>query len=609
MRKEEGITLIALVVTIIVMLILVLVTINIAMDGGLFSNAKKASRDYKIAQIKEQIEISKMNAATDFDFKTRISSLFDNAEAADTFVNLASIKRDVENAFKDDIEKGKMRVEIETYFSKATGQIDTSNLSQEEQELYNRITDIEECYTLLEDLNIIGKYYKENTDKMTAPAEEVLAEINGLLSPNSMVTQTLEDVEAWQHPQDVNSLGDFVTAFISSIFNKYVGLTFIAFVQIGYAELTVTYTEPGYDMVQFVVFANGTNGMRTQDQMDWLYDENDGNLTLKAYIGTKSNITVPTEIDGNPVVAIDKYVLTKGEQVYITPLVDIDLYGNGTLYTLTRSNYQIFIPLANSEFGFNFDEDATFDEVAEALQLTEVDGVFYIATTQETGQLTKIIPNVSLTIPSASIEIKDRAFSGAYITSLSLPEGVVIGDRSFQSIPLKNLTIPKNASVGNYAFGGSSIEKLDIQDGAVLLSHPFEQCNELTTIRIGNVQGASNGFYEDYYVEKLILGEGLTDQPWGIYSDGLEELYLPESIIAFFVEKYDDPNYTGGSIYMHYERNGNNGLTVYAKVPSTWESSEIADNKAKAAHMADNMTNSTVTFIWEGDPGYKSPTF
>lgn len=43
MRSQKGITLIALVITIIVMLILVGVTITMAVNGGLFNYAKEAS--------------------------------------------------------------------------------------------------------------------------------------------------------------------------------------------------------------------------------------------------------------------------------------------------------------------------------------------------------------------------------------------------------------------------------------------------------------------------------------------------------------------------------------------------------------------------------------
>lgn len=55
MRSKRGITLIALIITIIVMLILVGVTINISAKGKLFEVARKASDDYEREQIRENL--------------------------------------------------------------------------------------------------------------------------------------------------------------------------------------------------------------------------------------------------------------------------------------------------------------------------------------------------------------------------------------------------------------------------------------------------------------------------------------------------------------------------------------------------------------------------
>ena len=54
MREKNGITLIALVITIIVMLILVAVTISLAVNGGLFSYAGRAAHDTELAKQEEQ---------------------------------------------------------------------------------------------------------------------------------------------------------------------------------------------------------------------------------------------------------------------------------------------------------------------------------------------------------------------------------------------------------------------------------------------------------------------------------------------------------------------------------------------------------------------------
>ena len=58
MKNNKGITLIALIITIIVMIILVAVTINLATEGGLFSRAKDASSKYQIAEEKEKINVA-----------------------------------------------------------------------------------------------------------------------------------------------------------------------------------------------------------------------------------------------------------------------------------------------------------------------------------------------------------------------------------------------------------------------------------------------------------------------------------------------------------------------------------------------------------------------
>ncbi|MGN1270846.1 MAG: hypothetical protein ACI4UX_02515 [Clostridia bacterium] len=62
MKKQKGITLIALIITIIVMLILVGVTITVAINGGLFGTAKESARKTKNARIFEQIQSATLNA-------------------------------------------------------------------------------------------------------------------------------------------------------------------------------------------------------------------------------------------------------------------------------------------------------------------------------------------------------------------------------------------------------------------------------------------------------------------------------------------------------------------------------------------------------------------
>lgn len=60
MKKDNGITLIALVITIIVMLILVVVTIRIATDGKLFDYAGEAAKKTQ-KEVDEETKLSNGN--------------------------------------------------------------------------------------------------------------------------------------------------------------------------------------------------------------------------------------------------------------------------------------------------------------------------------------------------------------------------------------------------------------------------------------------------------------------------------------------------------------------------------------------------------------------
>ena len=66
-KRQNGITLIALIITIIVMLILVGVTINVALNGGLFDKAEEATTKTKISQIQEALAIKEGEILADND--------------------------------------------------------------------------------------------------------------------------------------------------------------------------------------------------------------------------------------------------------------------------------------------------------------------------------------------------------------------------------------------------------------------------------------------------------------------------------------------------------------------------------------------------------------
>ena len=64
MKKSKGITLIALVVTIVVLLILAAISISVLTgDNGIINNSQQAKEDTEIAEEKETVELSAVQAA------------------------------------------------------------------------------------------------------------------------------------------------------------------------------------------------------------------------------------------------------------------------------------------------------------------------------------------------------------------------------------------------------------------------------------------------------------------------------------------------------------------------------------------------------------------
>ena len=61
MREQNGITLVALIITIIVLLILAMVSISLVMNGGIIDRANNAVHNYQASEADEQRQIQDAN--------------------------------------------------------------------------------------------------------------------------------------------------------------------------------------------------------------------------------------------------------------------------------------------------------------------------------------------------------------------------------------------------------------------------------------------------------------------------------------------------------------------------------------------------------------------
>lgn len=99
--KQRGITLIALIITIIVLLILSGITISIAISGGLISKAKNSAETHEMAQLKERATIKEqeiMVSNINYNWKTILEGVqteFENSTRMGNIITIENEKYDI----------------------------------------------------------------------------------------------------------------------------------------------------------------------------------------------------------------------------------------------------------------------------------------------------------------------------------------------------------------------------------------------------------------------------------------------------------------------------------------------------------------------------------
>lgn len=118
MKKESGITIVALVVTIVVMLILVGVSVTVSINGGLFNTTKESTYKTEVSQVKEALEeeivqrkarresVDNITIA-DLDIPDKIKEKYKDKLiiiGKDIYYDPANIKKDNEEAWLEDMD-------------------------------------------------------------------------------------------------------------------------------------------------------------------------------------------------------------------------------------------------------------------------------------------------------------------------------------------------------------------------------------------------------------------------------------------------------------------------------------------------------------------------
>lgn len=225
---------------------------------------------------------------------------------------------------------------------------------------------------------------------------------------------------------------------------------------------------------------------------------------ITSYTGSASDIVIPNEINGIPVVS-----------VY--------LKGNETITSIKISEGVVVI----SEDGFNGCKNLRY-----------------------------------VSLPSTIIRIDEQAFCDCPIESINLPSSLVeIKDHAFSGTALTSITIPENVeSIGNGAFGVcenlTSVTFLSNKLNKLLTIFP--NCQNLTDVNLPEgLTELSGTFHGCSSLEKIVIPETVV-HIYGAFDgcSSLREINLPEEI-----QEIEDGSFKGCSSLTHitYPDSFNNG--------------------------------------------------
>ncbi len=248
----------------------------------------------------------------------------------------------------------------------------------------------------------------------------------------------------------------------------------------------------------------------------WSVDSNN-NITITKYIGTDTDVVIPSEIDGNPVTSIDSSAFYNCSSLTSVIIPESVTKISGYAFYYCTSLISVTIPeniTYISERAFAYCSSLTEINLHE--NITSIyDDAFYYCTSLTNIKLPKNLKSIgahafyhsgiaSINIPLSITHINRGAFEecrnlkSVYITSIeqwcgfsfvnSYTNPLMYGGELYLNNELvTNLDIPNTITqIGNYAFYGcSSLVKVTIPESVTTIGEEaFRRCTNLTTINL-----------------------------------------------------------------------------------------------------------------------------
>lgn len=221
MKKQNGITLIVLVITIVVLIILAGVAINLSLsEDGIFGKAKEAREQYKKSEVQEKIELAIQDIQTDYITQNKQSTIDTLLAELPTKLPDLTIIKESENLrgnYEDCIFTitSEFKVIIDKYNPKKYSVIlneenitsSGANIANEGITYISKLTSISEYYITNVAVTMNGKLLTKNTDYTYTNGILSIPNVNGNIEIN-VVTIVKPSGEYVRYEIDLNDDGD-----------------------------------------------------------------------------------------------------------------------------------------------------------------------------------------------------------------------------------------------------------------------------------------------------------------------------------------------------------------------------------------------------------------
>ena len=549
MRKQKGITLIALIITIIIMMILVGVTVTVAIKGELFDKAKQAATGMTMAQIKEKAEMVKHEF---FIEKESGSSTIMGTKAK--YIERLKTEFGVTDA---EVKGNKVIV--------ADGKYDiivkNSNLDIEVVE-HSDYVDVSSIASLTCD-------YKNLEDDNKVYAIKVLINPSQNIDESEYVLQEYEKNLGDKEEVTYQEKKDIVLDLASEQLTETKG------------ETTTIETVDEYfvEMFNLIAIEKGINH-DNQDLDNWIEDEN-----LPAMLELPSDIVVTRSVLYNWALSANDLTVETTEEQFVEKAyyymvqkeqedeeknIYVEEYRKNTnnlnlyvMYNGTKTNiaktigvgsveHKYFIT-ENGEYKFIL-EDSEGNEIAsETIVASNVEKSEYVLTEEEaegvwrinsSGSIEYLGDEKSVVVPMCIGQkeidtISGYAFAGKSLEEIKIPETIIsVGEYAFYKCSsLESITIPDSVRfwTPNIFKDCTALKEVKLSNSLKEIeSNTFANCTSLQNITIPN--SVERIYYRAFYgcssLKSIVIPNSVTRMDSQVFYNcsSLESVTIPSSV-------------------------------------------------------------------------------